>query len=137
MATKGSSIPERIARWKVIAAGLKALLPEMPHLTAMQGELEKVILQSEELDARHEALKAETREVNRTREDLAKTGDDLRQRLGAALRTQFGFDSEKLIEFGLPPRRTRGRDRKKRAPRGSATAPPVPPPAGGSQNPAQ
>lgn len=136
MATKGSSIPERIARWKVIAAGLKTLLPEMPYLTEMHTELERVILQSEELDARHEALKAETREVNRTREDLARSGDDLRQRLGASLRTHFGFTSERLIEFGLPPRRTRGRDLKKRAPRGSSTAPPAPqPPAGGSQNP--
>jgi hypothetical protein len=136
MATKGSSVPERIARWKVIAAGLKSLLPEMPHLAAMHGELEQVILQSEELDARHEALKAETREVNRTREDLAKSGDDLRQRLGASLRTHFGFTSERLIEFGLPPRRTRGRDLKKRVPRGSATTTPAQQPAGGSQNPA-
>lgn len=137
MATKGSSIPERIARWKVIATGLKSLLPEMPYLMEIHAELERIILQSEELDARHEALKAETREVNRTRDDLARTGDDLRQRLGASLRTQFGFKSERLIEFGIPPRRTRGRDLKKRAPRGSATAPPAQqPPTGGSQNPA-
>jgi hypothetical protein len=136
MATKGSSIPERIARWKVIAAGLKTLLPEMPHLTQMHGELEKIILQSEELDARHEALKAETREVNRTREDLAKTGDDLRQRLGASLRTQFGFQSERLIEFGIPPRRTRGRDRQKRAPRGSAARATAQTPAPEPSNPA-
>jgi hypothetical protein len=136
MATKGSSIPERIARWKVIAAGLKSLLPDMPHLAAMHGELEKVILQSEELDARHEALKSETREVNRTREDLAKSGDDLRQRLGASLRTQFGFQSERLIEFGLPPRRTRGRDRRKRSPRPGSATPAPSQPAGGSQNPA-
>ena len=120
----------------MIAAGLKALLPEMPHLTEMHGELEKAILQSEELDARHEALKSETREVNRTREELAKTGDDLRKRLGASLQTAYGFQSEKLIEFGIPPRRTRGRDRKKRAPRGSANPTPAQTPAGGSQNPA-
>jgi len=110
MATKGNTNPERIARWKVISAGLKPLLATMPHLADLHGELEKVIAQSEELDARHEALKAETREVNRKRDDLAKKGDDLRARLAASLQTVHGFRSEKLIEYGVQPRRVRGRD---------------------------
>ena len=128
MATKGSTIPERIARWKVISAGLKPLLPEMPFLADLHTELEKIILQSEELDARHEALKAETREVNRIREDLASNGDDLRKRMGAGLQTVHGFDSEKLIEFGLKPRKVRGRDRKARARRKPAATPEAPAP---------
>ncbi|HEX9990706.1 MAG TPA: hypothetical protein VGE45_19790 [Chloroflexia bacterium] len=136
MATKGSTIPERIARWKVMSAGLKPLLGEMPHLAAMHSELEKVTLQSEELDARSEALKAESREVNRTREELAKAGDDLRLRLAAALQNAYGFRSEKLLEFGVPPRRARGKDRKPRA-RPPAAPPPspgvTPPPAGAGQ----
>ncbi|MEA2604770.1 MAG: hypothetical protein QOF89_5762 [Acidobacteriota bacterium] len=115
MATKGSTIPERIARWKVIAAALKPLLAEMPHLMTLHTQLEDVIARSEVLDARIEALKAESQEINRTREELATTGDDLRNRLGAAVRTVHGFRSERLIEFGLKPRRTRGRDRKPRA----------------------
>jgi hypothetical protein len=115
MSTNGSTLPERIARWKVIVAGLKPLLPEMPHLVALHADLERAIDQSEELDTRSEALKAESREVNRMREDIARNGDDLRNRLGASLKTLHGFNSEKLIEFGLQPRRTRGRDRKPRA----------------------
>lgn len=115
MATQGSTVPERIARWKVMSAGLKPLLGEMPHLATMHSELENVTLQSEELDARSEALKAESREVNRLREELAKTGDDLRLRLAAALQNVHGFRSEKLLEFGVKPRRTRGKDRKPRA----------------------
>ena len=115
MSTNGSTMPERIARWKVIVAGLKPLLPEMPHLAGLHADLERAISQSEELDTRSEALKAESREVNRMREDIARNGDDLRNRLGASLKTLHGFGSEKLIEFGLQPRRTRGRDRKPRA----------------------
>jgi hypothetical protein len=107
MSTNGSSVPERIARWKVTTAGLRPILTEVPHLVEIHGELEDVTLQSEELDARHEALKAETREVNRIREELARTGDDLRQRLGAALKTRYGFTSKKLIEFGFKPRPAR------------------------------
>lgn len=129
MATKGSTIPERIARWKLIAGGLKPMLADMPHLAELHGELEKTILQSEQLDARSEALKAESREVNATRDTLAKTGDDLRRRLGAALQTAFGFRSEKLLEFGIPPRRTRGRDKTPRIRKPKAGTEPVKPDA--------
>ncbi|HEY2294580.1 MAG TPA: hypothetical protein VGM86_28095 [Thermoanaerobaculia bacterium] len=114
MATKGSTVPERIARWKVISAGLKPLLGTMPHLADLHGQLEQVIAQSEELDARAEALKAESRAVNANREALAKSGDDLRGRLGASLQTTYGFKNEKLIEFGLKPRKARGRDKQPR-----------------------
>ncbi|HKI04084.1 MAG TPA: hypothetical protein VKK31_19040 [Thermoanaerobaculia bacterium] len=112
MATKGSTIPERIARWKVIAAGLRPLLAEMPHLIPLHTELERIIQESETQDARNEALKAATRELTSTRESLAKSGDDLRLRLGASLQTTYGFKSERLIEFGIPPRRPRGRAKK-------------------------
>ena len=122
MATKGSTIPERIARWKVMTAALKPLLPELPFLAELHAGLENVVVQSEELDGRHEALKAETREINRIREELARNGDDLRNRMGAALQTLHGFRSEKLIEFGIQPRRARGRDRKARRPRSKPAA---------------
>jgi hypothetical protein len=129
MATRGSSVPERIARWKVIAAGLTPQLAEMPHLAELHTELARIIGESEALDARHEALKAETREINRVRSELARSGDDVRNRLGAALRTLHGFDSEKLIEYGLKPRRPRGRDKAPRTRRTPPAAAGQPPPA--------
>lgn len=125
MATKGSTIPEKIARWKVIATGLKPLLGDMPHLTDLHGQLEKIITQSEELDARSEALKAESREVNKNRVTLAKSGDDLRKRLAASLKTSYGFESEKLIEFGVQPTRPRSRDKKPRARKNPAALEPA------------
>jgi hypothetical protein len=129
MATKGTTIPERIARWKVISAGLKPLLGNMPHLADLHGQLEQVIAQSEEMDARAEALKAESRTVNASREALAKSGDDLRSRLGASLQTTYGFKSEKLIEFGLKPRKPRGRDKQPRVKKTPATTPATTKPA--------
>lgn len=123
MATKGSTNPERIARWKVMAAGVKQQLGELPLLAPLHQELEDVILQSEALDVRSEALKAEAREVNRLRDELATRGDELRSRLGATLQTVHGFKSEKLIEFGIAPRKARGRDRKPRVRRSGARSP--------------
>ena len=122
----------------MILTGVAPLLPEMPHLSGVHTELAGIITRSEELDARHEALKAETRELNRIRLELARTGDDLRNRLGAALQTVHGFKSEKLIEFGLKPRRARGRDKKPRTSRKAPAAAPPPEtqPVAGFQNPA-
>jgi len=110
MATKGNTNPERIARWKVMTVALEPQIGDLPLLAPLHAELKGVTSESEELDARHEALKAETREVNRKRDDLAKKGDDLRARLAASLQTVHGFRSEKLIEYGVQPRRVRGRD---------------------------
>lgn len=132
MATQGSTIPERIARWKVISAGLKPLLTDMPHLADLHGQLEQIITQSEQLDARAEALKAESRQVNASRDALAKSGDDLRARLGASLQTTYGFKSEKLIEFGLKPRKARGRDKQPRVKKPAATTPATPAPQAGT-----
>ena len=92
---------------------------------AAHTELKSIILQSEELDARHEALKADTQEINRTRDELATRGDELRNRLAATLQTVHGFRSEKLLEFGIQPRRPRGRDLKARKRRSSPVAAPV------------
>lgn len=125
MATKGRSKPERIARWKVMAVGLEPQLGELPLIAPLHTELKGIILQSEELDARHEALKAETQEINRTRDDLAARGDELRNRMAAALKTVHGFDSEKLIEYGIKPTRVRGRDKKARKRRGQPQPTPV------------
>jgi hypothetical protein len=136
MATKGNTIPERVSRWKLMTGSLTPLLPEMPYLTEMHTELEATATQLQDLELRHEALKAETREINRLRGELARTGDNLRSRLGAALKTRHGFTSEKLIEFGLQPRRNRGRDTKPRLrrPDSGSTAPAPDKPGGSSEN---
>lgn len=123
MATKGNTNPERIARWKVMAAALEPQLGDLPLLAPLHAELKGVTSESEDLDARHEALKAETREINRKRGELARKGDDLRARLAASLQTVHGFRSEKLIEYGVQPRRVRGRDlqaRKRRSQKAEA-----------------
>ena len=56
--------------------------------------------------------------------------DDLRNRLGATLRTVHGFRSEKLIELGLKPRRPRGRDRQPRVKKTKPGTEPSQPAAG-------
>jgi len=126
MATKGRSQPERKAQWKVMTAGLEPQLEEFPLLVPLHTELKGITLRSDELDARQAALKAESQEINRVRGELAARGDDLRNRIAATLKTVHGFDSERLLEFGVQPKRVRGRDKKARKRSGQPDPAPAP-----------
>lgn len=55
-----------------------------------------------------------------------KSDEEIRGRLTAALQAEYGFASARLHEFGLQPRRSRGR-RKKASP--PETTDPATPPA--------
>ena len=118
-----------------MTTGLEPHLGELPLLEPLHTELKGIILQSEELDARQAALKAESQEISRTRDELATRGDELRNRLAATLKTVHGFDSEKLLEFGVKPKRPRGRDRKLRKPPGQPEPTPGPEASPGSTGP--
>ena len=118
MTTQGRSKPERVARWKVMITGVEPQLEEIPLLVPLHTDLKGITLQSDELDARQAALKAESQEINRVRIELGTRGDDLRNRIAATLKAVHGFDSEKLLEFGIQPKRVRGRDKQPRKRRG-------------------
>jgi hypothetical protein len=131
MPTKGRSKPERKARWTVMTTSLEPHLGELSLIVPLHTELKEITLQSDALDARQAALKAESQEINRRRDDLAARGDDLRNRIASTLKTVHGFDSERLLEFGIQPKRVRGRDKKARKRPGqpeAATAPAAAPP---------
>jgi hypothetical protein len=99
----------KIGRWKVMATNLQPQLEKMPHLTGRYTELVKLTGDAETLENRQAQLNADSQEINRQRRNLLKTGEDLRNRIGAVLRAENGFDSERLLEFGLKPKRPRGR----------------------------
>ncbi|HYU30855.1 MAG TPA: hypothetical protein VEW48_01715 [Thermoanaerobaculia bacterium] len=126
MSTQGRSKPERVARWKVMITGVEAQLGEIPLLVPLHTELKGITLQSDELDARQAALKAESQEINRVRAELGTRGDDLRNRIAAALKMVHGFDSERLLEFGIQPKRVRGRDKQARKRRNQPEHAPAP-----------
>ena len=50
----------------------------------------------------------------------------MRNRLAATLKTVHGFDSERLLEFGIQPKRVRSRDKKARKRRGQPASEPAP-----------
>lgn len=109
MASNGKATTEVHGRWKVMAVNLQPQLEKLPQLTGQYTQLVKMTSDAEVLETRQAQLTADLQEVNHQRRDLLKTGEDLRNRIGAVLRAEHGFTSERLLEFGLKPRRSRGR----------------------------
>lgn len=112
MASNGKATTEVYGRWKVMAANLQPQLEKLPQLAARYTELVKMTTDADALETRQAQLTADLQEVNHQRRDLLKNGEDLRNRIGAVLKAEHGFTSERLLEFGLKPRRARGRAKK-------------------------
>ena len=98
-----------IGRWKVMNGNLQTQLESMPQLAGKHTEMVRITTDAEDMENRQALLKADLRELNRQRRDLVKKGEDMRNRIGAVLKAEHGFTSERLLEFGLKPRRLRGR----------------------------
>ena len=121
MAASGQSLAERVSRWDTLVSNLEPALGELPHLASYVTELKGMLIQARELGHRQDSLRAQAQDNNVTLTDLAVQGDKLRRRLGAALNAQFGFTSEKLLQFGIRPRRLPVR--RKKGEEGSGKAP--------------
>jgi predicted nucleic acid-binding Zn-ribbon protein len=112
MASSGKSYQEMLGRWKVMVTSLGPQLGTIPELSARHARLSQLMAQAEELEARQAQLRADLQEVNGRRRELAKVGEELRNRIGAVLRAEHGFTSERLLEFALKRKHIRSRSRK-------------------------
>jgi len=129
MSTDSKVATAVIGRWKVMTTSLQPQLDKLPHLAGQYADLVKTTSDAEALETRQALLKADLQELNHQRRDLLKSGEELRKRIGAALKSEHGFTSERLLEFGLAPKRVRGSGKKaqaKTAPSGTPPATPSP-----------
>ena len=58
-----------------------------------------------DLEIQQGGMRADLQELNKKRVQILGDGEVLRTRLAAALRATHGFDSQRLLEFGIRPRR--------------------------------
>ncbi len=123
MASNGQATTEVYGRWKVMAVNLQPQLEKLPQLAGRYAELVKFTADADALETRQAQLMADLQEVNHQRRDLRRAGEDLRNRIGAVLKAEHGFNSERLLEFGLKPQRPRGRSKKTTQPTTTTTTP--------------
>jgi hypothetical protein len=120
----GISFAKVLADCELLRASLPALLEELPHLNAENSELEAFLNEIKSLNQRQSELTSQLREVVRLRQEAEGRGRDLRGRRASQLRGKLGFKNERLLSFGIPPRRKPVRRKEEESP---TTKPPETP----------
>lgn len=105
----GIGFSKKVVNWEHLNGKVKPLLGEHPETAPLQGALEGHITEAKALLAEQEDLKARLRKSVRLRQEVEKNGEDIRNRLAAALQSKLGFRDEALIGFGIPVRTRRRR----------------------------
>jgi hypothetical protein len=103
--SKSKSYKENLVDWQTLADNLAPRLGDMPHLAADQKALADLVTQAHTLQDQRDAHKASLQDINKQRQTLAVQAKRVQNRLSASLRGTFDPDSEKLVEFGVKPRR--------------------------------
>jgi len=118
-------------QWEEITGNLGKHLDQLPHVKGHYDALVRKVKESRELERQVDTLQGRLAEALERLDQIALEGEQLRGRLTAALQAEFGFESVRLHEFGLKPRRLRGRRKKTPKPEttdapGIAALPPEP-----------
>jgi septal ring factor EnvC (AmiA/AmiB activator) len=112
MRRPGTAIYRKLARWEGILGNLGKRLEDIPHLKTQHEALRQRREECLALDREIRSLQGRLYDAQERLDQVAAEGEQLRGRLSAALQAEFGFESPRLQEFGLKPRRPRGRRKK-------------------------
>jgi len=105
MSSKSKSFKEHLVDWQTLADNLATHMSDLPQLAADQKALADLVAQAHTLQDQRDVQKAGVQDLNKQRQALAVQARRLQNRLGAGLRNAFDLDSEKLVAFGVKPRR--------------------------------
>lgn len=93
--------------WSRLIATVRTNAGDVPYLVELSSELEIVLGGVRKLETERMALDAERYQKTRDIQGLKGRGRILAARMRSGLNTKYGFGSEKLVEFGMTPRRRR------------------------------
>ena len=95
--------------WAQALAGVAAYAAELPYLAEPGSRLGNLLQQANSLSTEYSALTATKQDVGKRLQQTLREGDALASFLRKGARERFGTRSEKLVQFGLKPLRTRFR----------------------------
>lgn len=102
-----SSIADESFEWTHLLLSVEQNSGEIAHLSELIAELRTILQGSKELEQERLALEARRQQITRDLQSLRSRGRIVAGRVRAGLRSRYGYGSEKLVEFGLQPRRRR------------------------------
>lgn len=93
----------KLNSWEVLASSVAAKLDQMPFLQPFYDELMVLIAESRAVVLEQEAARAQFHVAIGKRKDLERRGEEMRIRVSAHLKAQFGFRNDELRQFGVNP----------------------------------
>ncbi|HVF58669.1 MAG TPA: hypothetical protein VNJ70_02480 [Thermoanaerobaculia bacterium] len=103
------SLADRLKKWEQLRDKVPTVLEQTPHLREEHANFDQALKQLVLFEHEQEAATARLREATRLRDEQDNRVRLLNNRLVAGLQAHFGPESERLIEFAIPPRRRRRR----------------------------
>jgi hypothetical protein len=103
MPIKKRSLAERRLRWQTVTTNFRVFREEVPHLQKDVDELRTLAEEVMALSAQQARYRARLQEITKRIGVLGKQADNLRGRIGSALRAHLGFTSQDLIQLGFRP----------------------------------
>lgn len=93
--------------WQLLSTSMAANAGDLPHLEGHRVELADTLAKSDDLTAQLAVLTAGKQDVSKQLEALMNQGLKLATFLRVGVKQNYGNRSEKLVEFGIRPLRTR------------------------------
>jgi len=98
-----------VGGWNTLGEGLEHNADDYPELEKHRLLLKELATSAGSLVTRRNALEAEKQAVTSELQAILDKGRRVASLLRAGMRLKYGTGSEKLVEFGLQPRRRRSR----------------------------
>jgi uncharacterized protein (UPF0335 family) len=112
------SFANTIRQWERLIAASEANAAELDYLVAEREELRQMLERVKKLKQEQDALTAAKQQVTRSLDAAKDDGREIAVRMRHGLRIRYGHKDEKLVQFGLKPRRKpRRRSQKEREPK--------------------
>lgn len=105
-----ASIADHSLEWHPLLTSANANADDLPYLSELIAELQRIVDVIPELEQERLVLVARKQQISRDVDAYKGRGRAVAARIRSGLKTAYGYNSEKLAEFGLRPRRRRLRD---------------------------
>ncbi|HEV7509163.1 MAG TPA: hypothetical protein VGS07_30080 [Thermoanaerobaculia bacterium] len=98
---------ERSKVWRQVATSAAAHAVDLPGSEVQRGDLEKVIVEVDKIVSEQGAFQANKQVASQRLRTLVSQGDKLTTVLKTIAKERYGHGSDKLVEFGIQPLRSR------------------------------
>lgn len=106
-----NSFAEDTVGWSMLLSSTRKHDHEVPFLKELMAELQLILKTVTALEQERLQLKARSQQITKDLDALKTRGRSVAGRIRSGIKSQYGYSSEQLIEFGMHPRRRKVQDR--------------------------